>query len=97
MTGFKQLNEPVMIDLIFRNSMIEDDMRRKKAKEVEKAREKEKKKSPKPTRKNIEALERQSKHLSPKHEPKKSTHGKKGWSSRTNLKEDSHRYECTQW
>ncbi|XP_059092748.1 uncharacterized protein LOC131888005 isoform X2 [Tigriopus californicus] len=71
------------------NSMIEDDMRRKKAKEAEKAREKEKKKSPKPTRKNIEALERQSKHLSPKHEPKKSTHGKKGWSSRTNLKEDS--------
>ena len=70
-------------------AMIDDDLKRQKAKEAEKAKEKEKKpirKSPKPVR---EALE-QAKHTSPKHEPKKPAvvgHGKKGFSG-VKAKED---------
>ena len=70
--------------------MIEDDLKRKKSKEAEKAKEKEIKhmrKSPKPNRRSLDA-EKITKHPSPKHEPKKITaHGKKGF-SKTNLKED---------
>ena len=76
--------------------MIEDDLKRKKNKELEKAHEKEKKekkKSPKPTRKNIEALERQAKHTSPKHEPKKSAHGKRGARAGTSGLSEDDRYE----
>lgn len=59
-------------------SMIDDDQRRKKTKELEKA--KEKNKSPKPVRKVLEN-ERQPRHTSPKHEPKKPASGKRaGWS-----------------
>jgi len=73
-------------------SMIEDDLKRKKSKEAEKAKEKEKqkssRKSPKPNRKSLDA-EKLAPHPSPKHEPKKMTsHGKKGWTSKTNIKED---------
>lgn len=73
-------------------SMIEDDLKRKKSKEAEKAKEKEKqkssRKSPKPNRKSLDA-EKLASHPSPKHEPKKMTsHGKKGWTSKTNIKED---------
>merc|ERR1711988_1454637 len=73
-------------------SMIEDDMKRKKSKEAEKAKEKEKqkssRKSPKPNRKSLDA-EKLNLHPSPKHEPKKMTsHGKKKWNSKTNIKED---------
>ncbi len=66
-------------------AMIDDDLKRQKAKEAEKAKEKEKKpirKSPKPVRKALDADKR---HASPKKEPKKplvipSGHGKKGFS-----------------
>lgn len=61
-------------------AMIEDDLKRQKQKEAEKARERaEKKKSPRPTRKQPE-IDRVPK--SPKHAPKKeaaATHGKKGF------------------
>ena len=70
--------------------MIEDDLNRKKAKEAEKQKEKEKRKSPKPHRRAIET-ERVPRHTSPKHEPasaKAAPHGKKGWSSKSNLKDD---------
>lgn len=64
-------------------SMIDDDQRRKKNKELEKA--KEKKKSPKPVRKVLEN-ERQPRHTSPKHEPKKPASGKRaGWSKLATL------------
>ena len=45
-------------------------------------------KSPKPNRKSLDA-EKLNLHPSPKHEPKKMTsHGKKKWNSKTNIKED---------
>ena len=62
-------------------SMIEDDMRRQKAKEAEKMRERaEKKKSPKPIRR-IEA--ERPKHTSPKHVPK--PQGKRGFTKNTKV------------
>ena len=49
-------------------------------------------KSPKPNRKSLDA-EKLAPHPSPKHEPKKMTiHGKKGWTSKTNIKEDLSKY-----
>merc|ERR1740124_761183 len=61
--------------------MIEDDMRRQKAKEAEKMRERaEKKKSPKPIRR-IEA--ERPKHTSPKHVPK--PQGKRGFTKNTKV------------
>eukprot|EP00096_Caligus_rogercresseyi_P003667 TRINITY_DN1705_c0_g1_i5.p1 TRINITY_DN1705_c0_g1~~TRINITY_DN1705_c0_g1_i5.p1 ORF type:complete len:533 (-),score=151.45 TRINITY_DN1705_c0_g1_i5:786-2384(-) len=54
------------------NSMIEDDLKRKKAKEAEKAKEKQKKKSPKPNRKSLEI----STPSSPKKDFKKQTEKK---------------------
>ena len=55
-------------------------------------------KSPKPTRKALDHTDLGKRHVSPKHEPKKSSaavqsvvaaaaigHGKKGWSSRSNI------------
>merc|ERR1711953_774738 len=72
-------------------SMIEDDLKRKKSKEAEKAREqketKHTRKSPKPNRRSLD-VEKLTKHPSPKHEPKAKGHGKKGWSSKTNTKEE---------
>jgi len=73
-------------------SMIEDDLKRKKSKEAEKAKEKAKekhtRKSPKPNRRSMDA-EKIASHPSPKHEPKKMTsHGKKGWTSKSNIKEE---------
>merc|ERR1712179_222014 len=63
-------------------SMIEDDIKRQKAKEAEKMREKaEKKKSPKPIRR-IEAD--RPKHTSPKHVPKPKE-GKRGFSKNTKV------------
>jgi hypothetical protein len=63
-------------------SMIEDDIKRQKAKEAEKMREKaEKKKSPKPIRR-IEA--ERPKHTSPKHVPKPKE-GKRGFSKNTKI------------
>merc|ERR1712025_1120593 len=63
-------------------SMIEDDIKRQKAKEAEKMREKaEKKKSPKPIRR-IEA--ERPKHTSPKHVPKPKE-GKRGFSKNTKV------------
>lgn len=45
-------------------------------------------KSPKPNRRSMDA-EKIASHPSPKHEPKKMTsHGKKGWTSKSNIKED---------
>ena len=68
-------------------SMIEDDLKRQKAKEAEKMKEKaEKKKSPKPIRR-IEA--ERPKHTSPKHTPKPKE-GKRGFSK--NTKTDVQRY-----
>merc|ERR1719211_874346 len=72
--------------------MIEDDLKRKKTKdkEAEKAKEKEKhpRKSPKPNRRSMDA-EKIASHPSPKHEPKKMTsHGKKGWTSKSNIKDE---------
>jgi len=62
-------------------SMIEDDVRRQKAKEAEKMRERaEKKKSPKPIRR-IEA--ERPKHTSPKHVPK--PQGKRGFTKNTKV------------
>lgn len=65
-------------------SMIEDDMKRQKAKEAEKMRERaEKKKSPKPIRR-IEA--ERPKHTSPKHVPKPSlAQGKRGFTKNTKV------------
>ncbi len=76
-----------------RNAMIEDDLKRKKNKEAEKAKEKETRtrKSPKPNRRSLDAdrVAAAQRHPSPKHEPKKMTaHGKKGWSSKQNIKID---------
>merc|ERR1711953_1365309 len=72
-------------------AMIEDDLKRKKSKEAEKAREqkeaKHTRKSPKPNRRSLD-VEKLTKHPSPKHEPKAKGHGKKGWSSKTNTKEE---------
>merc|ERR1712083_708727 len=73
-------------------SMIEDDLKRKKSKEAEKAKEKAKekhtRKSPKPNRRSMDAKKIAS-HPSPKHEPKKMTsHGKKGWTSKSNIKDE---------
>merc|ERR1712079_272576 len=73
-------------------SMIEDDLKRKKSKEAEKAKEKAKekhtRKSPKPNRRSMDA-EKIASHPSPKHEPKKvAGHGKKGWTSKSNIKEE---------
>jgi len=66
-------------------SMIEDDLKRQKAKEAEKMRERaEKKKSPKPIRKITET--ERPKHTSPKHVPRPSsshTHGKRGFTKNT--------------
>ena len=45
-------------------------------------------KSPKPNRRSLDA-EKMAPHPSPKHEPKKMTsHGKKGWTSKSNIKEE---------
>merc|ERR1712083_367482 len=73
-------------------TMIEDDLKRKKSKEAEKAKEKAKekhtRKSPKPNRRSMDA-EKIASHPSPKHEPKKvAGHGKKGWTSKSNIKEE---------
>merc|ERR1712241_1061507 len=73
-------------------AMIEDDLKRKKSKEAEKAREqketKHTRKSPKPNRRSMDA-EKIASHPSPKHEPKKvAGHGKKGWTSKSNIKEE---------
>ena len=66
-------------------SMIEDDLKRQKAKEAEKMRERaEKKKSPKPIRKIAEA--ERPKHTSPKHVPRPSSaHGKRGFTKNTRV------------
>ena len=56
-------------------AMIEDDLKRQKQKEAEKAKERaERKKSPKPARKLLEIENPKS----PKHEPKKTGKGKRG-------------------
>merc|ERR1719427_2419512 len=71
-------DEEQAVNLI--TTMIEDDIKRQKAKEAEKARERaEKKKSPKPIRR-IEAD--RPKHTSPKHVPKPKE-GKRGFSKNT--------------
>ena len=79
------------IFLFFSLAMIEDDLKRKKSKEAEKAKEqketKHTRKSPKPNRRSLD-VEKLTKHPSPKHEPKAKGHGKKGWSSKTNTKEE---------
>ena len=79
------------ISFFFSLAMIEDDLKRKKSKEAEKAREqketKHTRKSPKPNRRSLD-VEKLTKHPSPKHEPKAKGHGKKGWSSKTNTKEE---------
>jgi len=66
-------------------SMIEDDLKRKKAKEAEKMRERaEKKKSPKPIRKIAEA--ERPKHTSPKHVPRPSlAQGKRGFTKNSRV------------
>ena len=80
---------------LFSLAMIEDDLKRKKSKEAEKAKEqketKHTRKSPKPNRRSLD-VEKLTKHPSPKHEPKAKGHGKKGWSSKTNTKEEISKY-----